>query len=59
MLYVASAYGVQHLGITTFVIVADPEGSAFGIYKTLGFKEVVSQVQLWQSPSSVVPSLDR
>ena len=42
----AGSYGARQLGASKLVIVADPDGPALGIYRSLGFVEVERQAQL-------------
>ena len=42
----ASRYGHDDLGARTLVMVADPEHAAIRLYRSLGFADVESQLQL-------------
>jgi len=42
----AGRHGITQLGVPTLVIVADPNGPAIDLYRSLGFREVERQVQL-------------
>lgn len=46
LLRAAARYGRQELGAHTLVIVADPDGPAINLYRSLGFSDTEFQVQL-------------
>jgi GNAT superfamily N-acetyltransferase len=51
LVYRASTYGLTKLGAHTLVMVADPEYLAIRLYRTLGFADTETQVQLSRPPS--------
>jgi ribosomal protein S18 acetylase RimI-like enzyme len=46
MVATAGAYALEHLGVRTLVIVADPGYHAIELYRSVGFSDVERQVQL-------------
>lgn len=46
LVHLAGAYALDELRASALVIVADPDYHAIGIYRSLGFEEVETQVQL-------------
>jgi ribosomal protein S18 acetylase RimI-like enzyme len=46
----AGRYGLDELGARTLVIVADPGYHAIGLYRSLGFADTGTQVELLRSP---------
>jgi GNAT superfamily N-acetyltransferase len=51
LLYEASRWGADALGVTRFVICADPEYHALRLYEALGFSVIEQQVQLQRAPA--------
>lgn len=51
LVHAAGEHAVASLGAQRLVIVADPESSAAGLYRSLGFTDVESQLQLIRRPS--------
>jgi len=51
LVYRASQYALDEMAAQTLVIVADPAGPAIRIYRSLGFGDAETQVQL-QRPAS-------
>jgi GNAT superfamily N-acetyltransferase len=52
LVYRAGQYAGQEMAAQTLVIVADPEGPAIGIYRSVGFRDAETQVQLQLQPPS-------
>ncbi len=52
LVYEASRWGADALGLTRFVICADPEYHALRLYEALGFAVTERQVQLQRPPAS-------
>ena len=52
LIYAAGRHGVRHLGVATLVIVADPEGPAISLYRSLGFVDTERQVELSGGPAT-------
>jgi predicted GNAT family acetyltransferase len=50
LVYRASQYARQEMAAQTLVIVADPDGPAIRIYRSVGFGDAETQVQLQRSP---------
>jgi ribosomal protein S18 acetylase RimI-like enzyme len=50
VVYTAGRYGLTDLGAKALVIVADPDDVAIRIYRSLGFADAESQVQLEREP---------
>jgi ribosomal protein S18 acetylase RimI-like enzyme len=46
LVYAAGIHGLDNLGANTLVIVADAEGPAIGLYRSLGFVDTEYQVEL-------------
>jgi GNAT superfamily N-acetyltransferase len=53
LVYRASQYALHEMAAETLVIVADPAGPAVGIYRSLGFGDAETQVQLRRPASPV------
>jgi GNAT superfamily N-acetyltransferase len=51
LVYRASQYALHEMGAQTLVILADPDGPAIRIYRSVGFRDTETQVQL-QRPVS-------
>ncbi|HEV8558757.1 MAG TPA: GNAT family N-acetyltransferase [Actinophytocola sp.] len=54
LLYTAGRYALRELGAHTLVIVTDPAAGAIRIYRTLGFADAETQVQLQERPGSKI-----
>jgi ribosomal protein S18 acetylase RimI-like enzyme len=52
LVHAAGEHAVRERGARRLVIVADPDGPAIGLYRSLGFTEVERQVQLLRPPPS-------
>lgn len=50
LVYEASRYALEELGMTTLVIVAASEGVARHVYESVGFRATESQAQAWIPP---------
>jgi GNAT superfamily N-acetyltransferase len=50
LVYEASQYAWREMGARTLVIVADPTGPAIGIYRSVGFRDAETQVELQRHP---------
>lgn len=53
LLHAAGSDGLGRLGATTLVIVADPDGPAVSLYRSLGFVDTERQVELSRRPPDV------
>jgi predicted GNAT family acetyltransferase len=50
LVYQAGQYALQEMAVQTLVIVADPEEPAIRIYRSVGFRDAETQVQLQRNP---------
>jgi GNAT superfamily N-acetyltransferase len=51
LVYRASQYALREMGAQTLVILADPDGPAISVYRSVGFRDTETQVQL-QRPAT-------
>jgi ribosomal protein S18 acetylase RimI-like enzyme len=51
LVYAAGRHAIDSLGARRLVIVADPEGPAIGLYRSLGLRESERQIQLGRTPT--------
>jgi len=50
LVYQAGQYAQKEMAARTLVIVAEPVGSAIRIYRSVGFRDAETQVQLQREP---------